>query len=124
MVEDADLSFLLTQEKLLDLIPNSSVKIICCDRDSEIIDRNSSTNPVNNVTPNHLAYVIYTSGSTGQPKGVKISHRALCNHMLWMQTEFAFTSSDRILQKTPFSFDASVWDRYNLLVMSPTRRTN
>jgi amino acid adenylation domain-containing protein/non-ribosomal peptide synthase protein (TIGR01720 family) len=120
MVEDSNLSILLTQEKLLDRIPNSSAKIICLDRDSEIINLNSSLNLVNAVTPNNLAYVIYTSGSTGQPKGVMISHRALCNHMLWMQKEFAFTSSDRILQKTPFSFDASVWEFYAPLLVGGT----
>ena len=56
------------------------------------------------------AYVIYTSGSTGAPKGVVIPHRAICNHMLWMLDRFAFDETDRVLQKTPFSFDASVWE--------------
>src|SRR6185437_2321767 len=52
----------------------------------------------------------YTSGSTGVPKGVMIPHRALYNHMLWMLEEFAFSLEDRVLQKTPYSFDASVWE--------------
>jgi amino acid adenylation domain-containing protein len=71
-----------------------------------------SENPRVPVTPEHLAYVIYTSGSTGTPKGVAISHRAICNHMRWMQGEFGFGESDRVLQKTPLSFDASVWEFY------------
>jgi amino acid adenylation domain-containing protein len=64
------------------------------------------------LTSQHLAYVIYTSGSTGQPKGVAISHSALCNHMSWMQAQFSFSQSTRVLQKTPISFDASVWEFY------------
>ena len=62
--------------------------------------------------PDNLAYVLYTSGSTGQPKGVMISQRAICNHMLWMHERFPLKATDAVLQKTPFSFDASVWEFY------------
>ncbi|MDR0278103.1 MAG: amino acid adenylation domain-containing protein, partial [Paucimonas sp.] len=62
------------------------------------------------VHADNLAYVIYTSGSTGRPKGVEIRHGALTNHMLWMQGELKLTPQDRVLQKTAFSFDASVWE--------------
>ncbi len=57
-----------------------------------------------------LAYVIYTSGTTGNPKGVMLSHCSVVNRMHWMQTECPLTDKDRILQKTPYSFDASVWE--------------
>jgi amino acid adenylation domain-containing protein len=57
-----------------------------------------------------LAYVIYTSGSTGQPKGVMITHEALCNRLYWMQAQYALESGEAVLQKTPFSFDVSVWE--------------
>ena len=67
-------------------------------------------NPVTHVTPENLAYVLYTSGSTGRPKGVMIPHRAIGNHMRWMQETFRWTEEDRILQKTPINFDASVWE--------------
>ena len=57
-----------------------------------------------------LAYVIYTSGSTGAPKGVMVSHSAASNHMHWLLDAFPLTSADRVLQRTPTSFDASVWE--------------
>ncbi|HEV2150667.1 MAG TPA: amino acid adenylation domain-containing protein, partial [Longimicrobiaceae bacterium] len=62
------------------------------------------------VDPRNAAYVIYTSGSTGTPKGVVLPHAALANHMAWMQQAFPLTAADRVLQKTPFGFDASVWE--------------
>ncbi|MCF2860534.1 amino acid adenylation domain-containing protein, partial [Pseudoalteromonas sp. SMS1] len=58
----------------------------------------------------HLAYVIYTSGSTGKPKGVMIEHHSLVNRINWMDSEYGSCSDDCILQKTPFSFDVSVWE--------------
>ena len=78
-----------------------------------------ATNPLRpsiGLIPEHLAYVIYTSGSTGAPKGVMVEHRGLCNHMDWMQWEFPIATGEAILQKTPFSFDASVWEFYAALL--------
>ncbi|AOM41383.1 amino acid adenylation domain-containing protein [Xenorhabdus hominickii] len=63
-----------------------------------------------NVTPEHTAYIIYTSGSTGQPKGVMVSHQAIVNRLLWMQDTYQLTADDVVLQKTPCSFDVSVWE--------------
>ena len=56
------------------------------------------------------AYVIYTSGSTGQPKGVINEHAGVVNRLLWMQDEYGLEAQDSVLQKTPFSFDVSVWE--------------
>ncbi len=67
--------------------------------------------------PGQLAYVIYTSGTTGSPKGVMIEHRAIANHMRWMQTEFPLTPNDAVLQKTPMTFDASVWEFWAPLIV-------
>ncbi|MBS2993425.1 amino acid adenylation domain-containing protein [Rhodococcus erythropolis] len=58
----------------------------------------------------NTAYVIFTSGSTGRPKGVAVSHRAIVANLQWRQTEYGFTADDVILQKTPFTFDVSVWE--------------
>ena len=63
--------------------------------------------PNNPTTP---AYLIYTSGSTGQPKGTPIPHRAVINHMVWMLGDLPLSPSDRVLQRTALSFDASVWE--------------
>lgn len=58
----------------------------------------------------NLAYVLYTSGSTGRPKGVMVSHGALWNHMRWMLDTWPLDEGDAVLQRTPLSFDASVWE--------------
>ncbi|USP13462.1 non-ribosomal peptide synthetase [Vibrio gazogenes] len=70
-----------------------------------------TTNPVvAALTNRHLAYIIYTSGSTGLPKGVMNEHRGVVNRLHWMQQDYGFNADDVVLQKTPFSFDVSVWE--------------
>ncbi len=63
-----------------------------------------------------LAYVIYTSGSTGRPKGVMVSHGAIANRLLWMQSTQPFGERDAIVNKTPISFDASIWEIFSPLI--------
>jgi amino acid adenylation domain-containing protein len=60
--------------------------------------------------PEHPAYVIFTSGSTGRPKGVVVSHAGIVNRLVWMQERYGLGATDRVLQKTPFGFDVSVWE--------------
>ena len=72
----------------------------------------STANPVVLNKPDDLVYVIYTSGSTGKPKGVMIEHRALVNRLHWMQSAYPIAPGDVILQKTPYSFDVSVWELF------------
>ncbi|MTH34464.1 amino acid adenylation domain-containing protein [Paracoccus limosus] len=66
--------------------------------------------PYPDIQPGNMAYVIFTSGSTGEPKGVVIEHRAIVNRLMWMQAHYGVDASDRILQKTPATFDVSVWE--------------
>ncbi|MFF9690842.1 amino acid adenylation domain-containing protein [Streptomyces sp. NPDC014623] len=70
--------------------------------------------------PDHPAYLIYTSGSTGRPKGVAVTHRAIVNRLAWMQGEYGLGADDRVLQKTPSSFDVSVWEFFWALVEGAT----
>ena len=105
---DDTVAVLLTQHRLLDLLPDHKVRVVCLDTDWEIIDRESSSNPVSNVTSDNLAYVIFTSGSTGKPKGVEISHRAVVNFLHSMREEPGLTEHDTLLSVTTLSFDIAV----------------
>ena len=82
----------------------------------------SSDAPLTDVVlrPENPAYVIYTSGSTGRPKGVVVPHAGIVNRLLWMQDEYGLTADDRVLQKTPSSFDVSVWEFFWPLVTGAT----
>jgi amino acid adenylation domain-containing protein len=110
MARDAQAPVLLTQKHLTEKLPEHKAKVICLDSDWSTIARENSRNFVSGAQPENLAYVIYTSGSTGTPKGAMNTHRGICNRLLWMQDAYQLTDRDRILQKTPFSFDVSVWE--------------
>ncbi|MDV3123367.1 non-ribosomal peptide synthase/polyketide synthase [Mycobacterium sp. 21AC1] len=62
------------------------------------------------VDPAAWAYVLYTSGSTGRPKGVAVAHAGIVNRIAWLQHAYPLTATDRMLVKTPISFDTSVWE--------------
>lgn len=111
ILEDAHISVVLTQAHLRNVLPAAKVRVLCIDAnwDSDIAGR-STENPDSLITLENLAYTIYTSGSTGKPKGVMNTHRGILNRLLWMQETYQLTACDRVLQKTPFSFDVSVWE--------------
>ena len=108
-----------------------SVMTIDIDADAMLWSEINSTNPVIQILglqTNNLAYVIYTSGSTGKPKGVLNAHRGVVNRLLWMQAAYSLSSCDSVLQKTPYSFDVSVWEFFwtlhagaRLVIVSPER---
>ncbi|MFE2723395.1 amino acid adenylation domain-containing protein [Kitasatospora sp. NPDC059327] len=79
-----------------------------------------SHDPVFAAAPEHPAYLIYTSGSTGRPKGVLVEHRAIVNRLHWMQEAYGLDATDRVLQKTPYSFDVSVWEFFWPLITGAT----
>ena len=110
MLANAKPAVILTQEKLKVALPASSATLICLDSAWEQLKLQNDSNPEINVCAGSLIYVIYTSGSTGQPKGAMNTHQGVCNRMLWMQEAYVLTSNDSVLQKTPYSFDVSVWE--------------
>ena len=110
MLEDTRAPVLLTQGQLKELFPAFRGTRVTVDRDWNEIARESEYNPSINIAASNLAYVIYTSGSTGQPKGALNSHGGLSNRIHWMQEAYHLSRMDRVLQKTPFTFDVSVWE--------------
>ncbi len=120
MLEHSQTPVLLTQQHLVESLPEHSGHVICLDGNSEIIDRFTEENPDSGVTPDNLAYVIYTSGSTGQPKGVAIEHRGAVNTLVDINQRFEVGSSDRVLALSSLSFDLSVYDIFGLLAAGGT----
>ncbi|HYO16471.1 MAG TPA: amino acid adenylation domain-containing protein, partial [Thermoanaerobaculia bacterium] len=106
MIRDSGARRLLTTHGLAERLPDASVPVLCLDEEG----RRDRIAPRNTATPDNLCYVLYTSGSTGRPKGVMIPHRGASNHMLGMLAAFPLGPEDRVLQRTPISFDASVWE--------------
>ena len=120
MINDACADLLISESSVLERLS------LRCEKALFLIDADWPTEipelrpPPAAATREDLAYVIYTSGSTGTPKGAMIHHAAICNHMQWMQECFPLSSDDRVLQRTPFSFDASVWEFYAPLISGAT----
>jgi amino acid adenylation domain-containing protein len=111
ILKDTQAAILLTQQHLTGQLPTFKEKeVICLDTDWSAVDKENRDNPINHTRTEDIAYAIYTSGSTGKPKGAMNSHRAICNRLTWMQDTYQLTAADRVMQKTPFSFDVSVWE--------------
>jgi amino acid adenylation domain-containing protein len=116
MLEDTRAPVLLTQERLLGRLPTYAGRTVCLDRDWASIATQPDSDPLPGAAADNLAYVIYTSGSTGQPKGVMVEHRSVVNYLSWIRQGFSLAASDRVLQKTPLGFDASVEEIFFPLV--------
>lgn len=110
VIEDARPTVILTQPVSSILSYDHQCAVIVLERDGKEFDDMPGDNPVVSIDPENTAYVIYTSGSTGKPKGVMVPHRGIRNRILWMQDEYQLTPDDRVLQKTPYTFDVSVWE--------------
>jgi len=112
MLEDARITVLLADRHLTEKLKDAGerTRFICLQEQWESIGRESKQAPESRVNRDNLVYLIYTSGSTGQPKGVMSVHRGLLNRLQWMQEAYRLDETDRVLQKTPFGFDVSVWE--------------
>ena len=114
MLEDAGVGVLVSETGVLQRLPESvgGVDVVRMDEEEERkrISEESGEDFESGVGPENLAYMIYTSGSTGKPKGAMNEHGGLTNRLLWMQERFGLGEEDVVLQKTPISFDVSVWE--------------
>lgn len=111
MIEDAGVPLILTQEHHRPALAGAAARLLILPDAS--LDDEDDTDPVRALRPDSPVYMIYTSGSTGRPKGVVNRHDALANRLHWMQSAFPLAGgaeADRVLQKTPYSFDVSVWE--------------
>jgi len=107
MVDDAGLKVVLGQEAHLANLPPDVVGV---DLTDSACYEGRSDNPESLARPSNLCYVIYTSGSTGTPKGTMLEHAGLVNRLFGMADEFGADSDSVLLQKTPYTFDVSVWE--------------
>lgn len=114
IVEDLQLAIVVTAAQLLPPFVSQACRLVCLDRESARIFSSGEVSLQDagraGLTSACAAYVIYTSGSSGKPKGVLNTHRALSNRLHWMCKSMLFSPDNRFAQKTPFSFDASLWE--------------
>ena len=109
MAQDSGLALVLTQERLKERLQlPAGVPMLVLD--TLDLGGYPQADPAVALDSDNLAYVIYTSGSTGKPKGAANRHGSLYNRLVWMQQAYALGEADTVLQKTPFSFDVSVWE--------------
>jgi amino acid adenylation domain-containing protein len=120
MLEDSESRIILTEESLLERLPNSAAVVLCLDRDWREVAQQPETAPPAAAGAGNLAYIIYTSGSTGRPKGVEIAHRALVNFMCSLRDEPGLRQQDRLLAVTTLSFDIAGLELYLPLVVGAT----
>jgi len=115
MLQDSQAPLLLTQAHLAERLSEPGRRVVRLDADWDEIAQESEQNPPRSATADDLAYVIYTSGSTGWPKGTMLRHRGLCNLTDAQQRAFGVAEGSRVLQFSPLSFDASVWETFMAL---------
>lgn len=116
MLSDADAPVLITTRALAERLPAAAPSTVLIDEEWDRLERFSATKPDELVQPDGLAYMIYTSGSTGRPKGALNTHRGICNRLAWMRDQYDVGGTTTILQKTPISFDVSVWELFLPLI--------
>ncbi|AIC93107.1 non-ribosomal peptide synthetase [Shouchella lehensis] len=119
ILDDASIEHIVTQENLLELIPDNMIDI-CIDRDELYINIEATTNIITKTNPKKLANVIYTSGSTGRPKGVPVSHKSLVNLLNSLKKDLGTCATDRLLSVTTMSFDIFGVEVYLPLISGAT----
>ena len=115
MLQDAQVPVLLTQQRLVNKLPQYQAQVVCLDTEWQYISQLSQDNTITDVQATNLAYVIYTSGSTGQPKGVEVVHRGV-NRLLFGVNYVHLDATQTFLQLAPISFDASTFEIWGALL--------
>ncbi len=110
LLADTRLSFLLTKQPFVSLLPAHQATVIYLDADWPTIAQQPTTPVTNHSTPDHVAYVMYTSGSLGQPKGVAVAQRQLLNRFAWMWRTFPCAPDEVACQRTTLNFSVSIWE--------------
>ena len=106
MLEDAKPSLLIASDDQLSRFSDLPVPVFSYNT----LLPPAGSEPLRLAKPAHTAYIIFTSGSTGRPKGVMVGHTAIVNRLMWMQDHYPLDAHDVVAQKTPCSFDVSVWE--------------
>lgn len=116
MLEDAQVSVLVTQSRFADCVPIRNMQVFLLDEDQTTSSSSIVESLRSDVVPENLAYVLYTSGSTGIPKGVLGCHRGTLNRAYWMWDAYPFSEGEVCCQKTALSFVDSVWEIFGPLL--------
>ena len=116
MMDDAALPFIVTQQSLLDGLPETGARVICVERDAAIIAELADSNPATESGAGDVAYIIYTSGSAGKPKGVRVAHGNLVHTLLGSVETFDFKAADAMPCLAAMSFDISLFEVLNPLL--------
>ncbi len=120
MIEDANLSLIVTQQSLVRSLASHPVKLMCLDSDWQTVAQQQGADLNIEASPQQLAYIIYTSGSTGRPKGVMVEHRSVVNHNLHCVEQFRLHPGDRVLQFATINFDTAVEEIFPTLLAGAT----
>jgi amino acid adenylation domain-containing protein/non-ribosomal peptide synthase protein (TIGR01720 family) len=115
ILQDTQAPVLLTQQRLLEILPKHSAEVICLDKD--LASTQTLSNPSSQTNSENLAYVIYTSGSTGKPKGTLISHKGLVNYLSWCTQAYQVNQGNGTIVHSPLGFDLTITSLFSPLLV-------
>jgi amino acid adenylation domain-containing protein/non-ribosomal peptide synthase protein (TIGR01720 family) len=118
ILEDTQAPVLLTQQRLLEILPKNGGEVICLDVDFEkFASTQTVSNPSSKTNSDNLAYIIYTSGSTGKPKGTLIHHKGLVNYLSWCTQAYKVNQGGGTIVHSPLGFDLTITSLFSPLLV-------